>query len=105
VNPTNPKAVGAGAGRGSLRVSGSDTEAGVKKWMAKLESALKGVNPMPITVNAESQDASMPPVSVALIIEGYRPAGAGVGGSGPAAPPPPPPPPPPLPPAVNTTRT
>jgi hypothetical protein len=89
VNPTNPKAVGVGGGgHGSLRVSGSDTEAGVKKWMAKLESALKGVNPTPVTVSAESEDASMPLVSVALTIEGY-PAGAAAGGSLLLPPPPP----------------
>jgi hypothetical protein len=72
VNPTNPKAVGAGGQQGQLRVGSGDTEAGVKKWMARLESALKGVNPAPVVVHAESQDANSPQIRIELHIEGFR---------------------------------
>lgn len=72
VHPTNPKAVGAAAtGRGCAGVGG-DTEAGVKKWRAKLFDKLKGVNPAPVDAAAESPDA--PPTRIELVIADYVPA-------------------------------
>ncbi len=74
VRPTNPKAVGAAGitgGAGGGRVGG-DTETAVRRWMEKLSEKLKGVNPAPVVIVAESQDA--PATRIELIIDGHTPA-------------------------------
>jgi hypothetical protein len=76
VRPTNPKAVGAAGstgGAGGGRVGG-DTETTVRRWMEKLSEKLKGVNPAPVVIAAESQDA--PAARIELIIDGHTPAAA-----------------------------
>ena len=59
-------------------------------WIAKLNAALKGVNPTPVVVNTDSQDASQPPARIELKSEGNQAAGTML-----ALPPPPQQPPPP----------
>ena len=82
VLPTNHKAVGATleAAAPPSR-AGSDTDSGVKKWMTKLSDKLKGVNPPPVTIPSESQDAGQPAVRLQLVIEGHADA-PGSGASG-----------------------
>ena len=75
VHPTNPKATGAAApGAPSGGGVGGVTEDGVKKWRAKLYEKLKGENPAPVDVAAESPDA--PPTRIELVIEDYAPTAA-----------------------------
>lgn len=79
VNPTNPKATGVAPARRGTAGVGGDTEDGVKKWRTKLFDKLKGVNPAPVDIAAESQDA--PPTRIKLLIADYTPA-AVPGGAG-----------------------
>lgn len=81
MNPTNPKAVGGGGCTPGRRVGG-DTEEGAKKWMAKLTAALHGANPAPVVTYSDSQDASSPPVRLALTIAEFS-SSAGDGGAPP----------------------
>jgi hypothetical protein len=74
INPSNPKAIGSD---GNSKGVGGDTVDGVRLWSSKLAAALKGVNPAPVIVNSDSQDASQPPMRIELTIEGYRAAGQG----------------------------
>ena len=62
---------------GNSKGVGGDTVDGVRLWSSKLAAALKGVNPAPVIVNSDSQDASQPPMRIELTIEGYRAAGQG----------------------------
>jgi hypothetical protein len=47
----------------------------VRIWIAKLNAALKGVNPAPVVVNADSQDANQPPARIEFTIEGHQATG------------------------------
>ena len=74
INPSNPKAIGSD---GNAKGVGGDTVDGVRLWSSKLAAALKGVNPAPVIVDSDSQEASQPPMRIELTIEGYRSAGQG----------------------------
>ena len=74
INPSNPKAIGSD---GNAKGVGGDTVDGVRVWSSKLAAALKGVNPAPVIVDSDSQEASQPPMRIELTIEGYRSAGQG----------------------------
>ena len=70
VRPTNHKAVGVTVEAAAPSRAGGDTDSGVKKWMEKLSDKLKGVNPPPVTIPSESQEAGQP-VRLELSIEGH----------------------------------
>lgn len=74
INPSNPKAIGSD---GNAKGVGGDTVDGVRVWSAKLAAALKGVNPAPVIVDSDSQEASQPPMRIEFTIEGYRSVGQG----------------------------
>ena len=74
INPSNPKAIGSD---GNSKGVGGDTVDGVRFWSSKLAAALGGVNPTPVIVSSDSQDASQPPMRIELKIEGYRLGGQG----------------------------
>ena len=74
INPSNPKAIGSD---GNAKGVGGDTVDGVRVWSSKLAAALKGVNPAPVIVDSDSQEAGQPPMRIELTIEGYRSAGQG----------------------------